>query len=214
MACAPYKCTGSTPGCTTTCANTSADCAPERRTFCNVSICESGRLVFATSTTRAGNFGAGTVGGGVVKGDSECQELATDAGLGGTFRAWISDPTSSPSVRFARDGGAYIRIDKTLIARDWADLTDGTIAAPINRNERGQTVTFSTGGVLTGSTIVGSSATFSGGMTNTHCVGWASSAGANMGTRGDGNQSSSNWTNASNAPCGGLAGTRLYCFEQ
>ena len=213
--CAPYKCTGTTAACTTTCANTNADCANEPRTFCNVSTCERGRLVFATSTTYNSNFGVGTVGGGVVRADNDCQALANDAGLGGTFRAWLSDPTSFPASRFVRDGGVYVRAgDRAIIARDWADLTDGTIGALINRSERGITVNFANSGVLTGTTIVGTSATFSGGNTNTHCVGWASSSGQNFGTRGDGFSLTSAWTNASNPGCGTLTGARLYCFEQ
>lgn len=216
LACAPYRCTGSSAACTTSCANSTADCATQPRTFCNVSRCEAGRLVFVTSTQHASNFGVGAPDGGVLKGDSICQDLANDAGLGGSFRAWLSDPTSSPATRFTRDGGSWIRNgDRALIARDWADLTDGTIGATISTTERRVTPTFSTTHALTGTTTNGTSATFSGGQTNTHCSGWTSTSNTFSGTRAEGgNFTMSNWTNASNNPCGTLMNARLFCFEQ
>jgi hypothetical protein len=167
MACAPYRCSGNSASCLTTCSNTS------------------------------------------------CQDLGTDAGLGSNFRAWVCAPTSFPANRFTRDGGAYIRHgDKALITRDWADLNGGTIGAAINGTERNATFTFSATGVLTGSTQIGTSATFSGGQTNTPCVNWASTSNPNCDTRGQRGAVDSSWTNGSNTPCGTLMHGRLYCFEQ
>jgi hypothetical protein len=44
---------------------------------------------------------------------------------------------SSPSVRFTRSAVPYRLIDGTLIANDWADLTDGTIAHDLDLTEIG-----------------------------------------------------------------------------
>ena len=60
----------------------------------------------------------------------------------GTFRAWLSDSTGSPSTRFTQSTLRYVRVDGVKVADDWADLTDITMTAgflytPINVTENG-----------------------------------------------------------------------------
>jgi hypothetical protein len=103
---------------------------------CAGGVCQApppGKLVFVTSTTYDGNLG------GVAGADAKCQARAVAASLAGTFKAWLSGPTlaSSPSVRFTKATIPYRLVDGVAIAMDWADLTDGTILAPINKTEFG-----------------------------------------------------------------------------
>jgi hypothetical protein len=70
--------------------------------------------------------------GGLAGADALCQAAAEDAGLPGTFMAWLSGGLGVGVVdRFNLDGGPFVLTDGTEIAADWADLTDGTLAAPI-----------------------------------------------------------------------------------
>jgi len=96
----------------------------------NVNVsCATRKRVFVTSQLYTGNFG------GLAGADARCQERADAAGLGGTYMAWLSDNTGSPSTRFTRSSVPYVLVDGTVVADNWTDLTDGTIDAPINRTE-------------------------------------------------------------------------------
>ena len=95
--------------------------------------CIAPRLVFVTSSTFAGNLG------GLDGADDECTAAATGLAKPGTeWRAWLSDDTGSPSTRMDTEfTGYYQLVDGTVIAHGWIDLTDGILAAPINRTETG-----------------------------------------------------------------------------
>lgn len=56
-------------------------------------IC-SNKTVFVTSQTYTGNLG------GLAGADAQCNLLAKAAGLEGSYLAWLSDATESPSTRF------------------------------------------------------------------------------------------------------------------
>jgi hypothetical protein len=75
--------------------------------------------------------------GGLGGADAKCQALADAAGLPGTFKAWLSDATGSPSTRFTQSTLRYVRVDGVKVADDWADLTDASLYAPINVTENG-----------------------------------------------------------------------------
>jgi len=89
------------------------------------------KLVFVTSQTYTGNLG------GLAGADAKCQTLAHDANLPGTYQAWLSDSTGSPSTLFAQSQVPYQLVDGTVIADNWADLVDGELLAPINLTESG-----------------------------------------------------------------------------
>lgn len=90
--------------------------------------------VFTTSTRHTGKLG------GLAGADAICQGLASAAGLPGTYLAWLSDSTGSPSTRFMRSTGPYQRVDGVTVANDWANLTSGTLLAPLLITEQGATV--------------------------------------------------------------------------
>ena len=88
------------------------------------------RIVFITSNSYTGNMG------GLDGADSICNQLASAAQLTGTYKAWLSDDTSSPAGRFTHYG-QFVLVDGDPVANDWEDLTDGTIMNPINIDENG-----------------------------------------------------------------------------
>jgi hypothetical protein len=90
------------------------------------------RIIFVTSLAFTGALG------GLAGADLRCQALAQQAGLAGIFMAWLSDTTGSPSTRMSQEGGPFRLTDGTAIAADWADLIDGSHAAPIDRDELGE----------------------------------------------------------------------------
>jgi hypothetical protein len=87
--------------------------------------------VFVTSAIYNGDLG------GLAGADATCQALADAAGLTGTYKAWLSDTTASPSTRFTQSANPYVRVDGVIVADNWADLTDGTLDATISRDEHG-----------------------------------------------------------------------------
>lgn len=91
--------------------------------------------VFLTSSNHNGNLG------GLAGADAVCKARANEAGLGGLWKAWLSDSNSSPVSRFNNKSEfAWVRIDGVTVANNFQDLTDGTILNPINVTERGALV--------------------------------------------------------------------------
>lgn len=90
------------------------------------------KIAFISSTSSNGNLG------GLTGADQKCQTLADSAGIHGTFKAWLGDSTKSPSNRFTQATVPYVKLDGSLIANHWTDLTDGDIANPINIDENGE----------------------------------------------------------------------------
>ena len=95
------------------------------------STCKAHKVVFVSSVPYDGNMG------GLPGADAKCQALATAVGLKGTFLAWLSDNTGSPSTRFTKSAIPYVRRDGVLVANNWTDLTDGAIANSIGVSELG-----------------------------------------------------------------------------
>jgi len=76
--------------------------------------------VFVTSSQFQADFGSLAVA------DNMCNILAMNAGLVGTYKAWLSDDSASPSTRLTQATVPYVLVDKTQIADDYADLIDCT----------------------------------------------------------------------------------------
>jgi hypothetical protein len=73
--------------------------------------------------------------GGLEGADQKCAQAAQAAGLPGTYKAWLSDHVTSAASRLSHSTAPYKLTDGTVIANDWADLTDGTLSAPIHLSE-------------------------------------------------------------------------------
>jgi hypothetical protein len=101
-------------------------------------ICRSGacttnpKKVFVTSTTYKG----GELGG-LAGADAKCQARANAASLKGTFKAWLSDFTGSPTTRFTQDGGPYVLVNGGIVANNWTGLVSGFLRHAINVTELG-----------------------------------------------------------------------------
>lgn len=160
------------------------------------------KIAFVTSTTHNGNLG------GIAGADAICAARASEAGLSGTFLAWIADSTTYPAARFSHWNYGYYQLGSggPITADDFVDLTDGTIDDDIDRDEDGNTIS-APERTWTGSTDEG--LPYGG---STHCNNWTSSSSGNNGRTGNVNNSLNNWASESTETCDDLY--RLYCFEQ
>jgi hypothetical protein len=152
------------------------------------------KVVFATSSEHTGDLG------GVAGADDVCAERAADAGLPGTFRAWLSAPDQSAAERLAHADIAYARTDGVRVADDWDDLVDGELAAAIDRDETGAQV----GGDAWTGTLA------SGAVADASCGGFASED--DVGLCGSTGETGAGWTDNIRPPCSSTL--RLYCVEQ
>jgi hypothetical protein len=155
------------------------------------------RTAFVSSVTYDSNLG------GIAGADAKCAQLASDAGLSGTFLAWLSDGVIDPDSRFVKSLGPYVvTVDDTVIADGWADLTDGTLDFPITYSEYGVVVGDS---VFTNVDLDGTTKD-----TTNHCNSWT--AGGTNGNHGRSISAGGQWTDYQTAACG--TSERIYCFEQ
>jgi hypothetical protein len=208
-------------GCTYSQAADGIPCGNEEGWACKTGVCtnpdQPTKLVFVTSIGHDGNLG------GIAGADAFCMARATAAGLPGTFKAWLSagEVSSSPSVRFTKSDVPYALIDGTIIAANWADLTDGALQAPINKTELNGTPTYGPS-VFSFTRVNGTPGLFDNPNhvcygTNCHCNGWTTTQtqGYNKpgSAVGEWNKPNDDWTDYSFANA--CASTRgLYCFEQ
>ncbi|MCA9715077.1 MAG: DUF4215 domain-containing protein [Myxococcales bacterium] len=151
--------------------------------------------------------------GGLMGADASCQQLADQAGLPGTYLAWLSTFTTSPAARFTHWVGRYVRVDGVVIADDWDDLVDGSLDAPLNLDEQGNPPPngapcgMNPRAVWTNTSADGTKAP--GGNT---CQGWTSD-GAGPGHHGLWDKLDDTWTDAcSGGSCAVL--NPIYCVEQ
>lgn len=177
---------------------------------CEEEVSRTGRVFLSSATfdgAQVGNAGNGAFGG-----DQICQGLADAAVLGGTWFAWLSDSTTSPSVRFNQSLGPFELLDGTLIANDWADLTDGAIANFIDLNELGGGPVFGSQRVWTG--------TFSDGTpvnvmnAGNFCGNWSSTVPTSDVIAGRVDKIDDQWSRDENFGADCDVVRPLYCFEQ
>jgi hypothetical protein len=152
------------------------------------------RIVFVTSTTHDGGLG-GTDGA-----DGICGDRAGEAGLEGTYLAWLSGATSA-ATRLAHFDGPYLRTDGVQVADDWDDLTDGSLDAAINRDEDGGSVADD---VWTGTTSSGSA--------DTRCDDFGDGTLGASGVCGSSTATGGGWTDNLVPTCN--TALRLYCVQQ
>ncbi len=168
--------------------------------------------VFVTSATYTGdlvteaaNAGLGDfTGDGLGAGDALCNDLARTAGLPGTYKAWLSDSTNSPSTTFVQSSIPYARVDGAVVASSWQDLTDGVLQAPIRITESNN---FQFDLVWTGTNTDGTA------VTPSNACGQWSQGGSVTGLSGFSGDTGRTWTiDSAGHSCGNES--NLYCFEQ
>ena len=166
------------------------------------------RIVFVTSETTDGSIqDSGSSNTGIQGADDICNRLAALATppldtTNGTYKAWLSTSTTSPSTTFTQATVPYVRTDGTQIAADWTNLTDGGLDAPINRDESGNNPGADSF-VWTGTTTSGTPA-------GQNCANWTSATGS--GGIGQWIQANAQWTQIGTGEC--FLPFRFYCFQQ
>lgn len=198
-ACLPFACSGDAPACPTTCANQS-ECGAG--TLCVAGDCIDARIVFVSSVAVNGNTG------GIAGADLVCQALASQAGLPGTFHAWLSLTTNHASSRIAHATVPYVMLvdgmPGTKVADDWTDFTDGTLDAAIIRTETGELVT---------QDFAWTNTQPSGNAPHdvVSCQGWTSGDSGQIGIVGMTTAVDSSWAFALNRGCDAMHS--LYCVQ-
>lgn len=155
------------------------------------------RRVFVTSTTQNGNLG------GFAGADGLCATQAADAGLSGTFAAWLSTLATPVGTRLEHSTVPYVRVDGTVVANNWDDLVDGELLAPINLDATGMT---QFGDVWTGTLATGEPYAVD------DCNEFTDDTIDRRAQCGNSNSMVATWT-ANVVPRCSVA-LRLYCFEQ
>jgi hypothetical protein len=148
-----------------------------------------GRVAFFVAAVGNGNLG------GLAGADAICAAAAAGLSLPGSYLAWLADGSTDPASRFNQSTGPYIRPDGTQIADDWADLTDGTLDAPITTSGSLAWTNVATDGTAKGAS---------------HCSNWTGTTGS--APIGFPTSSGGQWTDAGTHVCS--AGAGLYCFGQ
>jgi hypothetical protein len=159
------------------------------------------KLVFATSATFTGDSL-----GGVAGADAKCAAAAAAAARPGTFLAWLSDDAASPATRFAASASGWALVNGTVVAGNFADLVDGSLAAAIDVDENG--VVLGAGRAWTGTQANGASLA---NPANTSCSFWTGPAQFG-GITGFIHTSDSTWSAVGADDCANA--NHLYCFQQ
>jgi hypothetical protein len=181
--------------------------------LCPPSLCMNGvcaKRVFVSSVVHSASFG------GLAGADQFCQQLADAAQLGGSYKAWISDDTGSPSTRFSQSSGPYILVDGSPVADNWSALIGGPLKSTIHLTEKGGAPPAATTNVICcpSGEFVWSNTKPQGAVYSVaaSCDRWSNAAamtGSMFGATGD----ATAWSYlCSGDGCGGLA--PVFCFEQ
>jgi hypothetical protein len=169
--------------------------APTGKPACEGALdCE--RVLFVTSATYDGNLL-----GGIAGATSKCNQLASavPALSGLTFRAFLGTRAAPIASAMPKGTKPYRLVDGTQVATSFADLTDGTLSAPIDLDEAGKKVT---GEAWSG-------ANGSGGDSN-DCDAWTRSG--NQGSAGAIGVTTAAWLGPNPRGCRNLF--HLYCVEE
>ena len=168
---------------------------------CSLSCTIEFKTVFLTSTSFNGNLG------GLEGADAKCNDLAAEAGLPGSYKAWLSDSSTSVSQRFSHTG-PYILVDGTPVADSWSDLTDGYIINRISRDEKN--APYASEQLVWTNTLPDGQKKYD--LNAYNCNNWMSSS-SYYGGVGSTSYSHFYWTNR-NYTNGCYNPRKLYCFEQ
>ena len=152
--------------------------------------------VFVSSTTKTGNLG------GIAGADTFCNQLATAASLGGTYRAWLS-VSGADAIDHITASGPWYLVTGEIVAADKATLTSGVLSHLIDKTEKGATPPLAEDRTWT---ATGANGRYVG----PDCTSWT---GAGSGLSGEARNTNANkWTDLLAEGCGQV--NRVYCFEQ
>jgi hypothetical protein len=151
-------------------------------------------IVFVTSLTTTGNAG------GLAGADIKCNDHARNAGLSGTWVAWLSAQNGPHAIDRVTSAGPWHLRSGEMVAANKAGLTSGALLHAIDRDEKGLAI--AAGRVWTGSGI-------NGRYNDNDCDRWTTGNEGRVGNSGAMNQG---WTTTGVDGCNNTG--RLYCFER
>jgi len=156
------------------------------------------KLVFIIESEYKPDFGS------LSAADAICQSEADAYYQPGTYKAWLSDSSASPTTRFDHNSPdlPYLNPGCGVIASDWTDLT----SLPLNT-----AIKCTLGGEIW-EHAVWTGTEFDGTWGTNDCDGWTSALDSNVGQIGDAYYSDYHWTEAGTLTCDSWA--TLYCFQQ
>ncbi len=155
---------------------------------------------------------------GITLADFRCNIFATKAKLPGTYKAWLSDSETSPKERFDTSFTGVYRLARggPIVARGWDDLTDGSIAVPIDLDAYGNLANLQdewdlenpfNGGLVWSNTAADGTR-----ESDSHCEDWTSKAALATTALGLIGAVDESWSTVIDGQsCAGEA--RFYCFE-
>jgi hypothetical protein len=169
-------------------------------------IGEEHRLVFVSSQLTTGALG------GLEGADSFCTELAAQAGIDGSYMAWLSTSQVGPASRMTHFMGPYLLPTGQLIANDWTDLTDGVLAHPIDSDEFGELPPAS--GICLGQEVWSNSNPNGTPQTQLDCQGWTSQVVSSTSNAGQWSETMFPWSASGCVGVTCAASLPLYCVQQ
>ena len=152
-----------------------------------------GLRVFVTSTTSNARFN------GLAGADTICKNLASAAGLTGTWTAWLSNENGPSALARVTSTGPWRLRGGEIVAASKIALVSGTLAHAIDRDEKGALVPASR--VWTGTGTNGQYQT-------NDCDKWTNGNNGRVGTSAG---ADATWTSVAVDDCD--SARRLYCFE-
>jgi hypothetical protein len=151
-------------------------------------------IVFVTSQTTTANTG------GLAGADIKCNDHARNAGLSGTWVAWLSAENGPHAIDRVTSLGPWHLKSGEMVAANKAGLTSGTLLHAIDHDEKGVAVAASR--IWTGSGI-------NGRYNDNDCDRWTT---GNQGRVGNSSAINQGWTTTGVDGCNNTG--RLYCFER
>jgi hypothetical protein len=169
-------------------------------------LVDAHRIMFVSSKLTTGALG------GLEGADSFCTERAFDAGLEGSFMAWLSTAQVGPASRMTHFMGPYRLPNGTLIANDWSDLTDSVLAHPIDSDEFGEPPPAA--GICLGQEVWSNTNPDGTPLTQLDCQGWTSAAVSSTSNAGQWSETTFPWSASGcvSITCSQLL--PLYCVQQ
>jgi Stigma-specific protein, Stig1 len=174
--------------------------------LCGESTCKPEKYVFVTTARYQGNLG-------LAEADEICTTTANDNFLEGSYRAWLSSESSSPSAWTVEDGVYRLRGDAdTVVAYSWSQLLGGNLAAPIDVDQTGTPIAQSVACDASVLFAVWTGTSESGTALDETCDGWTSSGQASTGRVGNASSTDASWTASRCSPtCDFMY--PIYCVE-
>jgi hypothetical protein len=152
---------------------------------------------FVTSVTESAALG------GLVGADALCGKLAAAAGIGGTYRAWLSAGPTSPLDRITSNGPWYLVTGEMVVASK-SQLATGVLTNALDKDEKGAVPSVDDDQVWSGTDPTGK-------PVGLDCASWTSANGEGIALVGEAQHADSRWTTRRTVGCD--ATKRLYCFE-